>query len=450
MTELAPVPPWRRPSTWAWLLGALFAVLLMLDVRERPRFEPDTWAVYGGAQATKACLASGQRPCPNVSYFPLFQYLVVWMAEALGASPEGAMRTLTALSVLSLLGLVVLGARWLAPRQGTGAAALFVLGTLASYGLWYARTTFNELPSALVALALAAVCVDGKRWWLVGPLALLTGLTKEVALPFVLWLGVWPLWRRTAGLKWAIALGVGALAGTIPGLLFNQFRFGTLGNTFLLDPILQAHGVALILRQSLAIWFSPSGGLLEVAPLAGLTVLGVAGWALARKDERSRGLWLLGLVGATTLGFARWFSPFGWWSWGPRLMLPWVPAMFLIALTHPGLPALLERRGVRLAAGVLALLAVSLNVFAIFGDGSYYGFFEHNRDVGPTPAIQADPDAYFRALEGLEWPKVHFWVVDLWRETLPTAGRRLWASGALAVLAVCWWWHAGLRKVEKA
>ena len=23
-------------------------------------------------------------------------------------------------------------------------------------------------------------------------------------------------------------------------------------------------------------------------------------------------------------GLASWFSPFGWWAWGPRLSLPWV------------------------------------------------------------------------------------------------------------------------------
>ena len=45
---------------------------------------------------------------------------------------------------------------------------------------------------------------------------------------------------------------------------------------------------------------------------------------------------VIGVVTALTVGFASWWTPFGWSGYGPRLQLPWVPPLVLIVLVAYG------------------------------------------------------------------------------------------------------------------
>ncbi len=88
------------------------------------------------------------------------------------------------------------------------------------------------------------------------------------------------------------------------------------------------------LALSVALWLAPNGGVGWFWPLAAAVVIGlvvIAGTAArGGAERRRRSLPAVGLVVAlllTTGTLASWFAPFGWVAWGPRLMVPVLPAV---------------------------------------------------------------------------------------------------------------------------
>jgi hypothetical protein len=80
-------------------------------------------------------------------------------------------------------------------------------------------------------------------------------------------------------------------------------------------------------------WIAPNLGLLFFWPLF-LAALGAALLVGRRTNGAGRlatpGVLLLLVL--VCVGLARWWAPFGWWAWGSRLILPWLPACLLVSL----------------------------------------------------------------------------------------------------------------------
>src|SRR5262249_47801634 len=219
---------------------------------------------------------------------------------------------------------------------------MYLLALLGSYYVSYYSTTFNEVVAGFLTLAFTIACFYRTGWpWIFG-LFVAAGTTKEVAAPMLLALGIAPLWMESAKPEWrkphlyALAAGFGLTVALLAG--FNHFRFGQLQNAELLDPLLRVptpkqYGVHLA-----ALWVSPNGGLLAFATLPILIILSAAAWtvsrAVSRKADRSDlpAVSALIILIALSVGFAQWYSPFGWWAWGPRLHLPWIPALLWLVL----------------------------------------------------------------------------------------------------------------------
>ena len=101
---------------------------------------------------------------------------------------------------------------------------------------------------------------------------------------------------------------------------------------------------------------------LTVASFASFVGLLVVGWRTLQLSREAGALWAsfaavlasvlvgswrlrlakgpIGIVlvlAALTFGLSGWWAPFGWIAWGPRLLLPWIPACLLILLrAYPG------------------------------------------------------------------------------------------------------------------
>ncbi|HEX9968529.1 MAG TPA: hypothetical protein VGB03_00195, partial [Acidimicrobiales bacterium] len=107
-------------------------------------------------------------------------------------------------------------------------------------------------------------------------------------------------------------------------------RFGTMSNETYLSPFFRVRAPAHVAEQAVAALVSWNGGLFVFWPTLVLPII-VAAMALRRSDRRARfRLTLIAAAfGAFLLGVAMWFSPFGWHAWGPRLLLPIVPAAVL-------------------------------------------------------------------------------------------------------------------------
>jgi hypothetical protein len=82
------------------------------------------------------------------------------------------------------------------------------------------------------------------------------------------------------------------------------------------------------------------------------------------------------------LGLAAWWTPFGWTSYGPRLTLPWIPALVLLALVAYGdVLADLARRLITPIAGLVAVFVVALvltlpHIGEMWRPNSSAGFFQ--------------------------------------------------------------------------
>jgi len=122
-------------------------------------------------------------------------------------------------------------------------------------------------------------------------------------------------------------------------------------------------------------------------------------------------------------GLALWWVPFGWAAWGPRLSLPWVLPVLLLALAayarelRPHARRLLGS-GTRLAVCGTAMVAVAApHVGYLWRYETVPEFFLHTTDVCPA---FGPGDAHYECLREQMWGRRPIWLDAL--EGLATPG----------------------------
>jgi hypothetical protein len=337
----------------------------------------------------------------NIGWWPLLQHIPDAITIGLGGDGHPARtRVLATLSVAGVVTTVGLG--WLVLRR-TGEARWFwgfLFIVLSSPILAYGNQTAGEMLAMGLLVCLVAATVLPAPPVVVGLAALGACLTKETSYPFVVVLGVLGLWlaRRRTGkpIRWHLVCGAVGMAITITAAsLFNIVRFGSVLNRNYLDEKLRTPGVGRTLDYVLAQFFSPSGGLYISWAAASLLVTAACLVALVRAPFRSAytrpALLVIAVVVALSVGFASWWTPFGWSGYGPRLQLPWVPPIVLIVLVAYGEDlALITRRLLvrrwRLALVWAAALALALPHIGLLWDfGSLHGYFAQEQPECSAP-----------------------------------------------------------------
>jgi hypothetical protein len=333
--------------------------------------------------------------------WPLLQYIPDAITIGLGGDGHPVRyRVLGTLSVVAIVVTVLLG--WLVLRRAGQArwfwGFLFVVlsGPVLAYGhqtagemlamgllVCLVAATLLQAPPVVVALAAAGACV-----------------TKETSYPFVAALGLLGLWlaqRRTGRpIRRHVVFGAIGMAVAITATsLFNIVRFGSVLNTNYFDEELHTPGVARTFDYMLALFFSPSGGLYTSWPAASLLVSAACLVGLVRAPFRSAytrpALVVIACVVALAIGFASWWTPFGWSGYGPRFELPWVPPLVLIVLVAYGedLAVLTRRlfaRAWRLVLVWAVALALALPHIGLLWDfGSLGGFFAQEQPQCEAP-----------------------------------------------------------------
>jgi hypothetical protein len=177
--------------------------------------------------------------------------------------------------------------------------------------------------------------------------------------------------------------------------LFNIVRFGSVLNTNYLDGKLRTPGVGRTLVYVAAVFFSPSGGVYIAWPAASLLITAACLVALVRAPFRSAytrpALVVIACVVALAIGFASWWTPFGWSGYGPRLQLPWIPPLVLIVLVAYGdalasLTRRLLRRPWRLVLVWAVALALALPHIGLLWDfQSLSGYFSQEHPLCDAP-----------------------------------------------------------------
>jgi hypothetical protein len=348
----------------------------------KPYVVGDTGFVLDGSNAFLTCLsnhdysACGYTGKLNdaglmtpVGDWPLLQHLPDLAAIGLGADKHA-----TRSRVLELLGVagVVLGvaAAWFAfaAQRGRGLFWAFMVVLFSGPLLWYGRTTFGEALSAGLLTAFVAATAVPASPVLVALAAMTAAWTKETTYPFLVVLGVLGLLaarRRTgAPIRRHILWGAAGLAlGIVAASLFNVVRYGKIVSPNVSESLLHTTGLWRKLEYTAAVFVSPSGGVFVSWLSAIAIVLTGVVLALSRGDrfERRTAIAVIALLVALALGFASWWTPFGWTAYGNRLFVPWgLPLALFVLVVYGRLVLPVVTRLLRPAWRLLLVFAVLL------------------------------------------------------------------------------------------
>jgi hypothetical protein len=380
----------------------------------RPWVGGDTPFVLDGSNAFLTCLshhdysACGFTGKLNywglmspIGDWPLLQHVPDLIAVELGVNghPDRT-RILATLSVVGIVASVLL-ARIVLSRAGQAAWFWgFMLIVLGGPILAYARTTAGEMLAMGLLVCLVAAALLQAPPAVVALAALGACWTKETAYPFVAVLGLLGLVlarRRTARpigrhVIWGAA---GMTVGIVTASLFNIVRFGSVLNKNYLDSQLHTPGVGRKLEYTVAVFVSPSGGVSAFWPAASVLLLAACLVPFARhwrgKLDPRPAIVLIAVAFFLAVGFASWWTPFGWSAYGPRLALPWVLPLVLIALVAYGeaLGSLTRRllarwgRLLLVGAGVLAFTLPSVGY--MWRPETIGGFFRQAKPLCDAP-----------------------------------------------------------------
>jgi hypothetical protein len=371
------------------VLGAF--VFLVIAWIAMPWVSGDTPFVLDGTNAFLTCLhnhdysACGYTGKLNywglmtsVGDWPLMQHVPDMISIGLGADGHAARtRVLELLSVTAVVGAVVLA--WLVLVR-TGQRAwfwLFMFVVLSSPLVWYARTTAGEALATGLLVAFVAATVLPAHPALVALAAVGATWTKETSYPFVIALGVLGLVlaRRRSGITIRPHLiwgAVGIAAGIVAASAFNVVRYGTVISPNFSEPKLHTPGIGRKLEYAAGVLVSPSGGMFVFWPAASILVLVACLYAFRRRDDVRTALVVLAVILGLTIGFASWWTPFGWSAIGPRLALPWgLPLVLLTLVAYGG--SLREPTAKALASpAVLGIVFVFVLAFSLPNIGTMW------------------------------------------------------------------------------
>jgi hypothetical protein len=471
-------------ARWAPVaVGLVLAYLVLLWVDAGPRghlVTGDTNVLIAGTRKAVDCIDRGiWRSCDRagpgggtVAPFPLLQYLPAYVMVKLGMSDPAILRVLGRINLVAfgttmLLAVVALRAGASDVRRWLGALAVAAL--LGSSATYQATSGFGEMLAACAVLA-AVTAAAWRRPLLAAPAVAVACLGKETLFPFLVVLAV--LVARRAGerlppRRLLVSIGAGALVGVAVSALFNEFRYGTIRNGAYLDPLGRTPGLVRKLEFAAGGWFSPSAGIAFFWPGATILLLGVAVLGLvALAARRPWRRWLppllsVGVAVAMVGGLALWYAPFGWLAYGPRLAVPLLPAIVVVALSTGaplvarGIQAVFGRR-VRPVAGAVPArgvrvvpLAVAALLFAAAGWPQYGAPWSWRASIEELIAkdphcpgimqvrIDVDRAAYFRCISDVMW-RLHPATLDdaaLRGEGSVAAGRAMAAAASFALVA---------------
>lgn len=315
----------------------------------------DTDMLVRGARLALQCLRRGKlvgcghtsgSPLSNVEPYALLQYLPAAAFVQMGLSDNQVVRALGSVNLAAMaaaLVVVVLVGRRMRPAIW---APILVLALIGSSLTYQSTSGFGEMLAAFTCL-LAVAAVIWRRPVLIFVAMALATTGKETLFPFLLVLG-WLAGRRhddryLPPARVMVPMVVGILVGEFLNLGFNVFRFATYKNLTYLEPITRTPGLERKLNYFAALWVAPSSGTFWYWPLAVVLVVGVllaAVVELARAPRRYA-VWLPPLLAVMTLaafmaGLSDWYTPFGWIAYGPRLVVPILPAALVVILYTGG------------------------------------------------------------------------------------------------------------------
>ena len=448
-------------------------VRLALFVIYEPYIEGDTQILVGGVKAIRDCLSEGRLlRCSYNGPFPLFQYLPGLILSYLGFSETAILHALAYLSFLSFIAVIALVFRTLKRKTSKAVAAIAALVMLTSPLLWYSHSTYGEMLAAFLILAFTVANLLRVPNRFLIPLFVLAGVTKEVAFPFLLLTGL-------LGLLPEVVIKPGKIRGRLYGLMtgamltvmatiaFNYFRFALPYNPGYLNELFIVPTLKLQLGFFLAIWFSPGGGLLFFWPSFIFLYFSLIGLLFIRgtRDREAapaqapyqRLIFYLPIITVSLVlvllaaGFSRWYTPLGGAAWGPRFMLPWIPAATLLLLYFYAqeVETILSRifsKTFGLVLTCVTLIIVSLpQLMVLFAPFILIDLFAPTPECPRLPMIQEDVVYYYRCIGAQMWPD-RLAILESFPAALRPSAFVFTVFYAVVLTGACMWIRKGFVK----
>lgn len=362
---------------------------MLVGLERHEQYTQDTTLVIDGTRRALSCMGDGVfRACryhpaahsSGVNPYPLLQYL---LTAPLVVFTDHRIRHLLAwANAVAVIAATVLVVRYAARRGGPRLGFLALVAMVSSMVVPYAGSTFGE-PLAMLAFVgfcLLALADRPSRWLAVTTFLAVVG--KETFFPIVILyiVGFLLLSDADASSRWRKArlAGVGVVLGVAANLVFNIFRFGRIDNVQYLNQGKRPAPLAAA-ESFVSLLISPNGGLfwfwfMGFAAAALLAVIVVMNFVRPRPSiGRRRQLGIAAIVAGFVTGtasLALWWMPFGWYSWGPRLLVPLVPPLFLaVATVVPRLGARAWKAG--LGAVVVACILLVPNYAFVFAPDTW-------------------------------------------------------------------------------
>jgi hypothetical protein len=333
-----------------------------------------------------------------------------------------------------LVGLISL--RLGSSMSGARLAALaYAFGTIA---LPYARTFYAEpLLAFLTAAAIfAALASSPKQVAYAALCSMLAVLAKPTGILVGLVISAYLL-AKTRSLKRSVIPALGSFAGLLIYCLYNDLRFG--------HPLMFGQPWSFRLQAIpegfLGLLLSPGRGLIWYCPTM---LLSVAAFLKAKKSNLLDALLPVTMFAGFLLLHSFWAFWSGGWSWGPRFLLPAIPAL-------AALLGILEKEWRRLLV-VMTLLGFLINAPTLFAFYERYYAEQNEQGVSEHDTLWSFSQAPFLHA----WPAAKrqiddartFDVRDLLSQRGASPASTISSSRALRIVAV-WWWVLPIAHVPR-
>jgi len=383
-----------------------------------PYIEGDTKVLAESSYKIYHCLQNHQfNYCPGIAHFPLLQHIISLPFYLINPSLVNNLNSLTFINLFSFCLSSLILFRFLQKNTSLKIALLGLLIFLTGFNLYYAYSSFNESFSSLLILIFLVVNLETKpHWFRIFFLTISAGLSKEIIWPILLLISTTAqLVKGTSFKKYLQSINP-VIIGTIVSVLctgaFNLYRYQTLTNSLLLNPILMVDNLHDYISFFFGLFFSTSGGLLFFWPSLFVLIIFSLVSTVRKTPLFFLNLLVLSVLIIQNAGLAKWFAPFGWIAWGPRLTLPILPSILLLFLliNHKKINLIIQN-----IYSSKLLTTFTFLFFLITGISNYAMLFfpqqSLNQLFAPSPnfphpaVIQQDKIYYYRAVNELIWKK---------------------------------------------
>lgn len=422
-----------------WLIVSLisltvFLALVAIDGRGRGNLNNgDSDNLVQGARAALDCLGHGKFiACGYVDGtrqtavlpYPLLQYIPAGIFIKLGFADQSVLQALGWINIVSLLSLPVICCA--AFRERISLACIAIAAIVGSSALYQATSAFGEMLSATAFACAILAAIKRRPWWLFAA-CLFASLGKETLFPFVF---VFTILCARDGhsekflpeRRLLLAIAAGATGGVVLSMGFNIFRFGSARNLLYLDPAFRTPGLSCQAEFFLALFGSPAGGIAWYWPLSTFLLFVTIIVTIRRiwLSPRRIKTWaptalFVATVAAFFGGLALWYAPFGWIAFGPRLAVPLLVAMTIVALHLVGDTVTTYLQSLGRASLVLMAIVVSAVGVPQYGapwrwQVAVASLITPSKDC--PPGIVLGDRAYFGCVSHVLWRRHPFLLDD--------------------------------------